>query len=170
MIIQYHDGHKASLTANTIAKNLFSQVDEEGNRHVLLDCIIDHCTNGTELPIDETYFTSKNGGSCKRQTTKGWEVLLQWKDGSTTWEPLKYMKESYLVQVSEYAIKIGISILPVFDWWIPFVIKKKNWIIAKIKSQHWIRIHKFVIQIPKSVEDSKQIGQANHNTNWWDVI
>ena len=70
--VEYHDGHKSYLTVNTIAKNLFSQVDEEGNLHVLLDCIADHRTNGMELPIDEAYITSKNGGRRKRQTTKGW--------------------------------------------------------------------------------------------------
>ena len=56
--VKYHDGHKASLTANTIVENLFSQVDEEGNQHVLLDCIADHRTYGTELPINEAYVTS----------------------------------------------------------------------------------------------------------------
>ena len=29
--VEYQDGYKASLTANTIAQNLFAQVDEEGN-------------------------------------------------------------------------------------------------------------------------------------------
>ena len=133
--IKYHNGHKASLTANTIAKNLFSQIDREGNRRVLLDCISGHRTNGTELPIDETYITSKNGGHRKHQTTKGWEILFQWGNGSTTWEPLKDIKEWYQVQLLKYSIQNGIRSLPIFDWWIPFVIKKKNWITAKIKSR-----------------------------------
>ena len=30
--VEYLDGHRASLSANTIAENIFSQVDEEGNR------------------------------------------------------------------------------------------------------------------------------------------
>ena len=91
--VEYHNRDKSYLTDNTIAKNLFSQVDEEGNQHVLLDCIADYRTNGTELPIDEAYINSKNGGHRKRQTTKSWYILIQWKDGSTTWEPLKYIKE-----------------------------------------------------------------------------
>ena len=33
--VEYHDGHKASLTENTISKKLFPQVDEEGNQHGL---------------------------------------------------------------------------------------------------------------------------------------
>ena len=168
--VECHDGHKASLTANTIAENLFSLVDVEGNQHVMLDCITDHWTNGTELPIDKAYITLKNGGRRKPQNTKGWEILLQWKDGSTTWEPLKYIKECYPVQLSEYAIKNGISILLVFDWWIPFVIRKKNWIITKIKPKYQIRTHKSGIEIPKYVEDVKRIYQSNHNTNWWDAI
>ena len=45
--VEYHDGHKTSLNANNIAKNLFSQVYEEGNLHFLLDCIAYHWTNGT---------------------------------------------------------------------------------------------------------------------------
>ena len=35
--VEYQDGAKASLAANYIAENLFAQVDQEGNRHVLLD-------------------------------------------------------------------------------------------------------------------------------------
>ena len=133
--VEYHDVHKSSLTANPIAKNLFSQVDEEGNQHVMLYCIAYHRTNGTEIPINEACITSNKGGHRKRQTTKGWEIFRQWKDGSNTWEPLKEIKECYPVQLAEYAIQNGISNLPVFDWYIPFVIKEKNRIIAKIKSK-----------------------------------
>ena len=92
--------------------------------------------------------------------------MLQCKYGITTWEALKDIKECYPVQLAEYAIQNVIISLPVFDWWIPFVIKNNNRIIAKIKSKYWIRNHKFGIEIPKSVEDTKRIDQANHNTNW----
>ena len=40
--VEYLDGYKASLAANVISKNLFEQVDEEGNRFVLFDWIVDH--------------------------------------------------------------------------------------------------------------------------------
>ena len=35
------DGHKASLSANAIAENLFAQGYDEGNRFVLFDAIVD---------------------------------------------------------------------------------------------------------------------------------
>jgi hypothetical protein len=37
-------------------------------------------------------------------TTKGWKLLVEWKDGSTDLLPLKDLKESYPVQVAEYAV------------------------------------------------------------------
>ena len=33
--VEYLDGHKAALSANTIATNMFAQIDEEGNRFIL---------------------------------------------------------------------------------------------------------------------------------------
>ena len=90
--VEYLDGHRASLTANTIAENLFSQVDEEGNRFALLDAVIDHRVDGTEVKQDDAFITSANGGRRRKETTKGWEILLQWKDGSTTWEAMKDVK------------------------------------------------------------------------------
>ena len=44
--VEYQDGHKASMTANFIAQNLFAQVDEKGHRHVLFDEIVDNSTDG----------------------------------------------------------------------------------------------------------------------------
>ena len=151
--VEYLDGHKAALSANTIATNMFAQIDEEGNRFVLLDSIIDHRTDGSELTSENAFITSKNGGRRKRETTKGWEILLQWKDGSTTWEALKDIKECYPLQIGDYAIANGIANKPAFSWWVPHVVKKRNRIIAKVKSKYWLRTHKFGLKIPKTVDD-----------------
>ena len=50
--VEFMDGHKTSLAANAIAENLFAQVDDEGNRFVLFDAIVDHRTDGTEVQHD----------------------------------------------------------------------------------------------------------------------
>ena len=36
-------------------------------------------------------------------TAKGWELLVQWKDGSSSWEKLKDLKVSNLIKVAEHA-------------------------------------------------------------------
>ena len=110
------------------------------------------------------------GTKCRRETTKGWELLIEWKDGSTNWVSLKDIKESYPVQVAEFAIATHISMEPTFTWWILFVLKKRKPILAKVKSKYWLRTHKFGIRIPKSVEEAKKIDEQNGNTLWWDAI
>ena len=44
--VEYIDGHKVSMAANTITMNLFAQFDAESNRHVLFDEISNPCTDG----------------------------------------------------------------------------------------------------------------------------
>ena len=44
--VEYAYGHKSFMAANSIAMNLFAQVDTEGNRNVLFDEIADHRTDG----------------------------------------------------------------------------------------------------------------------------
>ena len=47
--IEYLDGNKVSLAANSIAENLFAQVDKEGNRHVLMDTITNYRVDSSQL-------------------------------------------------------------------------------------------------------------------------
>ena len=86
--VQYQYGYKASLTANTIAQNIFAQVDEDGNRHVLFDEIIDHCSDGNEVKQQDTFIATSSSTNIPKDTTRGWDILVQWKDGSTTWVAL----------------------------------------------------------------------------------
>ena len=102
--VKYVDGHKSLLTANAIAQNMFSQVDDKGNIHVLFDEIIDHCCTALALKQADAFIVTSSGNRQRRDTTKGCDMLVRWKDGSTTWFPLKDMKESYPVQVIEYAV------------------------------------------------------------------
>jgi len=131
--VEYLNGHRAALAANTIAVNMFAQVDDEGHRTLLLEDVVNHRVNGREVKKADGFITSPNGGRRKKETTKGWEILIQWKDGSTTWEALKDVKESSPVQLAEYATLHKISDEPAFAWWVPHVIKKRERIIAKVK-------------------------------------
>ena len=68
--VEYLDGHKASLAANTIAVNMFAHIDDEGKCSVLLDSIPDHRVSGDQVLNDDAFITSKNGGKRWKQTTK----------------------------------------------------------------------------------------------------
>ena len=133
--VEYQDGTKASLVANYIAENLFAQVDQEGNRHVLIDKIIDYRVNGCEVKLQDAFITTGTGMRRRHETTIGWELLAQWKDGSTNWISLNDLKESYPVQTAEYAVVAKIAMEPAFAWWVPHTLKKRNRIISKVKSK-----------------------------------
>ena len=164
------DGTKQSLSANYIAENLFPQVDQDGNRQVLLDEIIDYRTTGKEVKQQDAFITTRTGTKRRQETTIGWELLVQWKDGSTNWITLKDLKESYLVQVTEYSVGVRISMELAFAWWVPCTPKKRSRIVAKVKSKYWIRTHKFGVQIPKSVQEAKELDHQNGNNLWWEAI
>ena len=168
--VEFQDGYKTSLAANTIAENLFAQIDDEGNRQVLFNEIIDHRTNGKQVLQQDAFVTTRTGTKRRRETTVGWELLVQWKDQSTTWVSLKDMKEAYPVQSAEYAVQARLVEEPAFAWWAPHTLKKRNRIIAKVKSKYWLRTHKFGIRIPKSVQEAREIDEENGNTYWWDAI
>ena len=83
---------------------------------------------------------------------------------------MKDLKEEHPIQVAEYAVTARISAEPAFAWWCPWVLKKRNRIIGKVKSKYWLRAHKFGIKVPKSVAEAKKFGDENGNRLWWDAI
>ena len=168
--VEFMDGEKSSLLANYIAENLFAQIDDNGNRQVLLNEIIDHRTMGRQVMQQDAFIMAKNGVRRRKETTTGWEILVQWKDGSTNWVALKDMKESYPIQVAEYAIASRISMEPAFAWWVPHVLKKRNQIISKVKSKYWLRTHKFGIRIPKTIEEACRLDREIGDNLWWEGI
>ena len=83
--VEYQHGTRASLAASYVAEKLFTQEDQEGNRHVLLDEIIDYRVNSRKVRIQDAFITTHTGTRRRHETTNGWELLAQWKDGSTNW-------------------------------------------------------------------------------------
>ena len=63
-----------------------------------------------------------------------------------------------------------ISMEPAFAWWVPYTLKKRNRIIAKVKRKYWMRTHRFGIWIPKTVEEAKDLDTQNTNMLWWDAM
>ena len=124
--VEYQDGMRASLATNYIAENLFTQVDQEGNRHILLAEIIDYRVNSREVKLQDALVTTCTGTRRRCETTIGWELLAQWKDRSTNWISLKDLKEPYPMQAAEYAVVAKISMEPAFAWWVPHMLEKNT--------------------------------------------
>ena len=95
--------------------------------------IVGHKNICAALVRDEQFIISEKGQKKPRKTTQGWKLCIEWKDCSTTWEPLKELKESNPIKVSEYAIANKIDHEPAFAWWVPDTLHKKNRIIKAAK-------------------------------------
>lgn len=69
--IEYEDGTCDRMFANQIAANLFSQVDDDGNRHLLLKELTDHQSDQTAIRKENGYDISKYGIKTRKKTTRG---------------------------------------------------------------------------------------------------
>ena len=83
-------------------------------------------------------FHTRKGSSQKipKKTTRGWELLVEWKDGSMDWIRLANLKESYPVQIAEYAVANGIDHEPAFKCWVLSILRRRDRIISKVKSKN----------------------------------
>jgi hypothetical protein len=169
-IIEYDDGTADRMFANTIAENIYTQVDEEGRHFVLLNEIVDHRSTADAIPVQEGFVIMPNGRKSPKRTTKGWELLVEWKDGSTSWIPLKDIKDTYPVEVAEYAIVNKIDHEPAFAWWINTVIRKRERIIAKLQKKYWRTEYKFGVRFPKTVEEALQIDKETGTNHWGNAL
>jgi Reverse transcriptase (RNA-dependent DNA polymerase) len=164
--VEFTDGAHEKYQANVIAENMYAQVDDEGNEFLLLSEITDHKTDGTAVRIADGMIRSANGMEKPKKTTRGWHLLVQWKDGTVSWERLADIKASNPVEVAEYAVANRLVEEPAYKWWVPHVIKRRNRIISKVKSRYWKTTHKFGIRLPKSVEEALEIDRTT-NTDLW---
>jgi hypothetical protein len=94
----------------------------------------DHRKDGGAIPISDGFTTSKNGYECPKQTTIGWQLLAEWKDGSSDWTDLKDLKESNPVEIAKHAVANKIVEEPAFKWWAANMLTRRNRITSKLKS------------------------------------
>ena len=68
--VEFGDGHTAAMTANVIAENLFSQVDQDGYRLLLMDEIMDH-RGGSDAMMAEDAFVQMASDERNRRLKAG---------------------------------------------------------------------------------------------------
>eukprot|EP00957_Ditylum_brightwellii_P138876 10585433-Ditylum_brightwellii.AAC.1 len=96
-------------------------------------------------------------------TTRGWELLVQFKDEGQEWVKLKDLKAANPVEFAEYVVVNCLADKPAFKWWVPHAIRKREQIINKVKSKYWRMSHKFGIRLPKTVDEMLQIDRETGN-------
>jgi hypothetical protein len=148
--VTFADGTVQDYTANKIAEAIYAEVDEEGNKYLLLDAIIDHRRDKTAMDKADTWITSYNG--------------------STSLETLANLKSSHPIQTAEYAVQRKIDSEPAFRWWVPHVLNERKKVISAVKTRYLKRNQKFGIDIPRTVEEALRIDKETNATYWADAI
>ncbi len=168
--VAYPDGTSEKIMANIIAENMMSQIDSEGRHYQLLSEIQEHRTNGKAIKRSDGYIIGKNGNRHAKKTTAGWDLLVEWRDGSMDWVPLKDLRASNPVELAEYAIANNIADEPAFNWWAHDCIKRRDRMVSKVKAKYWRTSHKFGIRVPKSVDEAYQIDKETKTDYWTKAI
>jgi len=89
---------------------------------------------------------------------------------TTSWEPLRNLKESNPVEVADYAVTNGIDQEAVFAWWVPHTLRKQNRIVSAVNVRYKKKNNKFEIEIPKTVERALEIDRESGTDLWQKAI
>jgi len=173
-LAEFPDGHIQELSANTIIEAVYNQIDGDGFDEQFFHDIIDHCYDSTVMSpseLEHIQHLRQNQGQGKCFCTlKGWEVVISWKDGTTSWHPMSDIKNLFPLLLAKYAVTNDLTNEPAFAWWAPYTIKKEKQLIKATKSRYSQRSHKFGIYVPKTVEEALEIDKKTSTTYWRDAI
>ena len=170
--VEFPDGEIREYAANLIAENMYAQVDSEGYRYQLLQSIVDYEKDASAIATEDLYINTKSGQKRMRKTTSGWNLLVQWKDGTQEWVPLKELKQSNPLEVAEFAAASGIDKEPAFIWWVPYTLRRRDRIIASVNARARARTptHKYGVELPRTIDEALALDKINGNTLWRDAI
>jgi hypothetical protein len=167
---EFDDGTTRAYSANTIASNIFMELDAYGYSSSLFCEIVDHKSSGEATKMADKYLLTMTGTKRMRQTTQGWKFLVRWANGTRQWIDLKILKESNPVQVAEYVTARNTADEPAFAWWVPYVLRKQDVIVLAVTTMVRKTSHKYRIELPASVKHAIEIDQKNGKILWQDAL
>ena len=164
-LVDFKDDSVAEYNANIITENICSQIDEEGCSFSILKEISNHHHDNTAITRANGLNISYNGNQIPKKTTRGWQLQVEWKDGTSEWLPLKQVKDHNPIELAEYTVAHKIQDEPVFARWVHDTLQRRVQIISKLKPKYWHTTHKFGIRLPKDTEEAlridKEMGKGN---------
>ena len=168
--VEFGDGSYNEYSANVLIENLYSQVDGEGYTRQILKSITHHRKHDTAVSIENGFVELPSGVRKRKITTKGWDLKIEWEDGTSSWIPLAEVKESNPIEVAEYSVAAEINNEPAFAWWVNTTLKRRDRIIKRVTHRLTKKNLKFGVTIPSSVEEALELDRQNGNTLWKDAI
>jgi hypothetical protein len=91
--LELEDGTMDRIFANRIAANLYSQVDDKGRQILAFREIVGHKKNKIAMSKDKGFTVQASGHRKQKKTTHGWQIEVEFRDGTTAWMDMKSVKE-----------------------------------------------------------------------------
>jgi len=167
--VSFQDGSYAEYSANVLTQSITESLEQNDNNNFSnIVGIIGHRKDDS-VAIDKKNSWIDHKGARKRViTTKGWEIEIEFLDGSVKWFPMLQIKESLPIDLAEYAVSRSINTEPAFAWWVMGVLKRKNKIISMLRVPK--KVLKYGIKVPGSVDQAYLYDQENGNDLWHKAI
>ena len=130
--VDFGDGTYVDYSANVLIENIMNSADDNGQTAIFIDEIVGHRFNQEAIPKGKGWYTTPQGARKRIITTKGCDVNVSWMDGTTSWVPLKDIKESNPLEVTDYVARNNLMEHPVFVWWVPMTLRRRDRIIKQV--------------------------------------
>ena len=132
IVLFFDDGEVSELTAHVTKYSMYAACNDSGNEYLIMDSIVDYWKSDKDILVSSQKVVH-TGQSFMRKSTVIWYLCVQWRDGSTSWQALKYLKESHPVETSDYVVAKEIYHKSAFNFWVKSVMKKRLSIIYIVK-------------------------------------
>ena len=164
--VEFPDGTYSEYATNVLLENLYSHIDDDGYHNMTMKGIVDHQVLENAVPIERGFYEDSHGIKRRVITTKGWNIKVEWSDGTTSWVPLSLVKESNPLETAQYAKSRNIIEQPAFAWWALHVLKKVKAIIKATTYRKVRKKLKFGVVVPDTYEEALQLDKENGNDFW----
>ena len=168
--IEFPDRQVKEYSANILAENMLSQVDDNGHNQLMMDAITNFKKDLTAVLMEDKYLFTMTAQCRLRKMTLGRWFLVRWKDETECWVKLAELKDSYPVEVAEFVKVRNLVSEPAFAWWAPNTIRRRNAILSAVKAWFMKQTNKYGIEIPRDVAHAKELDHINSNTLWMDAL
>ena len=131
--VELPDGTCGDYSANVLIENIMAEADDNGQTALILEDIIGHRFDDDCIKESNGWYYTPQGTKRRRLTTRGCDINVLRRDGTSSWIPLKDMKEANPIEVANYVDNNELTSHPVFAWWVPRTIKMKETIIKQVR-------------------------------------
>ena len=129
---EFPEDEGVTIFSTTAATSLFDNCLYYGKDLMLFRSLLYHKSDMMSVQRVDAFMKRNGSNSESKKTTRGWKILVEFFDGTMKKEKLSDLKDSYPVQVSEYASGNRIIDEPTSSWWARYILNKRRSILSKV--------------------------------------